>query len=698
VTDAPAAAPDGVSGASRHPISRALQVIQRRRVAAAQALRGRLLQTPQRTRVRLAAFLVVCLLALSLGTGASLAVLNLLDAQAAEHDALAHVHAVQPLLQNGGYLQVAHLQQAQSHLQAIALDLRRIQTNGLLRAPLVGAVGGTELQRVLAMASELVAAGQSGIDAAELLVPHTSDIFADLGNAAPTTTPILSAQDLARLSADLAIARRDAQLALAERAAIHDDTLRRMGLGSFVAQLHQLDTLAPELTTDLGYATALVGALPALLGLNTPERYLLLNLDSDELRPGGGFAGNYAILTLAGGHLQGGLQLHDIYTLDCPSGCPYRPIPAADRWFDLAPSQFGLRDANLDPDFPASAPALEALFAQEGGPQVDGVFAITPALIEAIMQVTGPISVPEFNRTVSAADLQDVIHYYHLTAGTGLSDTPPGRSYGTSDRKVFDALLGKDLVHAVATLPPDRQRAVANIVLHALRTRDLQVYFNNADTQRVLAQAGLDGALGGPSRGDSLYVVDANIGVTYANADVAERVADSVTLDAAGTATHAATLTYTYAKRGHLYDAAYVAAGGGWYDRDFVRVLASPGAKLISGSGCTWQPVAQARATAWGCLFIVHANQTALLHLSWSVPNVVAPSASAGAAPAYQLYWQRQAGSLISAAATLTAPAGAQLTLPLAAPLVSAGAGQASYTGQLEESQTLGLGWSPRRG
>jgi hypothetical protein len=650
---------------------------------------GRL--SPRALGLILVAFSVLSLL---LGTASSLALLNALDAQAAERDATAHVRAIQTLLQGGGYLQAARLEQTTTHLQALAGDIHRLQTNGLVTLPLADALGAGGIRHTLAMAADLVAAAQAGVDAATILVPLSGAIFADLGNASPSATPVLSAQDLARVSADLATADRYARLALAERAAVHDDDLRRVGLGSLVAQLHQMDALAPQLTTSLGYARTLVGALPALIGLSTPTRYLLLNLDSDELRPGGGFAGNYAVLTLQGGHLQGGLQLHDIYTLDCPHGCPLRRIPDAYSWFDLAPTQFGLRDANLDPDYPQSARLMESVFAQEGGPAVDGVICITPALIEAMLQVTGPITVPEFNRTVNATNLQDVIHYYHLIAGVGLSDTPSGAAYGTSDRKVFDALLGKDLIHAVATLPPDKQRAVGTVVLDAIRTRDVQVYFNNADAQRVLAQLGRDGSLTAPSGGgDSLLVADANIGVTYANADVAEQLADTVTLDAQGTATHAATLTYTYAKRTHLYDAAYVAAGGGYYYRDFVRVIAPAGARQVSGSGCAWRPVTQAQVTAWGCLFTVRAGQTATLHLSWSVPNAVSNAAATGSSGShtYRLYLQRQAGNLVTAGVTISLPAGAQLKQPVAPPLVAAGTGQAKFAGPLTQSQTLAL-------
>jgi hypothetical protein len=315
------------------------------------------------------------------------------------------------------------------------------------------------------------------------------------------------------------------------------------------------------------------------------------------------------------------------------------------------------------------------------------VICITPALIESVLQVTGPISVPQYNITVSASNLQDVLHYYHLEAGAGFGQVS-GNPYGTSDRKVLDALLAKNLLAAAGKLSASQQRALGSVALTALQTRDLQIYFNNADAEQVLANFGLTGAVSTPAGGDSLLVVDANLGVNYVNADVNEQIADTVTLDASGAATHDLTISYTYNRRSHLYDAIFAASGGGFYYRDFVRVIVPQTATLASSAGCGWASVTQTNARAWGCLFVLPASKTATLHLHWTIPRVMA---KAGGGYTYQLYLQRQAGNLVTENITITVPNGTQIKQPAAPPLTSASPTKAAFSGQLTRSQSLVL-------
>jgi len=638
-------------------------------------------------RIGQSLFVALAVLSLLLGMMGSLAVLNVVDALAAERDAMAHVRAIQSVLADKEYTNVAHLQVVQSHLQMVADDLRRLQGNGLLGVPLADRAGAASVRHALAMASDLVAAGQEGLRVALLLLPHVGTVFQGVNSTGPSA-PILSSDEIGTVSSSLANADHLFHRALGERDDVRDDDLRRLGLSSLVSQVHQFDALVPKLSEYLSYARTLVAELPTLLGLATPAHYLVLDLDSDELRPGGGFIGNYAVVTLSGGRMQDGLHLHDIYTLDCPRGCPYNRIPDAFAWMDLAPTEFGLRDANLSPDYPQSARLLESLFAREGGGPVDGVICVTPALIQNIMRVTGPISVPEFNQTVGADNLQDILHYYHLQVG---ADRVSGGAYGTTSRKVLDALLGANLLHTVATLAPAQQQQVGRILLDALLTRDLQVYLNDAQAEQVLIARGVAGQVYTPVGGDSLLVVDANIGVGYANADIAEQIADAVMLDAQGTATHELTIKYTYAKRTHLYDAAYTAAGGGWYYRDFVQVILPEGARITSGSGCRWVPVTQAGHVAHGCLFVLGASRTLTLNLHWVVPNVVQAVQRSNR---YELFVQRQAGNAQSVEVTLTPSHGAQLLYPIAAPLTAGDGSQVKFAGSLTTNQDLVLGYT----
>ena len=55
-----------------------------------------------------------------------------------------------------------------------------------------------------------------------------------------------------------------------------------------------------------------------MLGVGAPANYIVLSLDRSELRPGGGFQGNYGVLSLEGGKQSQDhpLSLHDVYALD----------------------------------------------------------------------------------------------------------------------------------------------------------------------------------------------------------------------------------------------------------------------------------------------------------------------------------------------------------------------------------------------
>src|SRR5262249_48785482 len=139
-------------------------------------------------------------------------------------------------------------------------------------------------------------------------------------NAKPPASqpPTITMAQVQRASDDVDRAGTLLQTALAERQQVSDSNLNSLGLGSMVPLLHKLDALTPKLGQYLSDAHVAMGALPPLLGLSKPINFLLFNMDSDELRPTGGFLGNYAVLTLSGGRLQGGIHLRDIRLLDCP--------------------------------------------------------------------------------------------------------------------------------------------------------------------------------------------------------------------------------------------------------------------------------------------------------------------------------------------------------------------------------------------
>lgn len=681
----------------------------------------------------LAALLVLSLLLGFFGTDS---VLNVFDALAAVHDAKAQVALIEAELRGGDVTSTDHLVYVQTHLAILGKDVSRIQGDIPLEPLVAHAPGGSGIAHVLAMAQDMVQAGQSGIDAALILIPSLKGLLHGIGDSTTTSAnqpPAITMAQIQRATSDVDTAGALVQAAVQERQQVSDGDLSSIGMGSVVPTLHKLDALTPKLGEYLGAAHSLMGALPALLGITKPINYLLFNMDSDELRATGGFLGNYAVLTLSGGRLQGGVHLRDILTLDSPNGYFYqRQLPSQLSWFPFAnlpdgTPVFGVRDSNLDPDYPTSARLALQYAQEEGTPQISGVISMTPALIEDLLQITGGIKVSDFNVTITADNLQDTIHYFHVLNPFCASNSPnrndprcaqlaaaAGAATDTTNRKVFDSVLGSSLLHAIGALSPQQQSAVFKVILGAIQTKDLQVYFTDPQMESVLSNLHEDSTVASP-QSDAFYVVDTNISASYVNGDIQEQIADNVTLDANGTATHNLTISYNYPIVKHSWTDIYTVVDGYLAVRDVVRVIVPPNAKLSAPTGgCEPIDAPEAKHGVIACeMILVRPDQpcvfngcgayshqgTATLHFQWSVPNA---AQAAGGATQYSLLVQKQAGSHSTVNITITPPAQRSVAsvapTPDATPMPGAIAGTVSkgsavFSGQLTKDVTLALNY-----
>ncbi|MGZ3646869.1 MAG: DUF4012 domain-containing protein, partial [Ktedonobacteraceae bacterium] len=377
-------------------------------------------------------------------------------------------------------------------------------------------------------------------------------------------------------------------------------------------------------------------ALPAMLGMGQPAHYLIEVLDSTELRPGGGFIGNYGILTLVNGSVNGA-YITDTSLLDIPymTSGHVIPYPDAYRWFHLAPRSWSLRDANLDADFPTVARYSEQNYWLEGGREpLQGVIAITPALIQHILEITGPIAVPEYHETITANNLIDRIHYHQLAASEG-SGTVPASDGHSSQRKHFTALLAEHLLARIHQATGSDIKKLAMLAFNSLYTKDLQIYLNSIAAESILQSFHLDASLQAPSRGDSLFVVDANIAGNKANSFIINTLVDQVTIDAQGNAIHHTTIKYAWTIPGSIY-------GPSVY-RDYVRVYVPPGSILYKQEG--WDATGTGKAfgrTIWAGYFALNFGQTKSINLEWMTTKAASLDVHGWH---YQYLLQRQAGA-----------------------------------------------------
>lgn len=597
----------------------------------------------QRSARVAARWIFAVILALNvLGGGSLWTVSAIITTQRASADLKVRVQHIQALARSRPLTQAATLSLLRTELGGAEEDLR--QLDGVLPFAAIGIPGPeTRAHAALRMGVETLDAAQSGISVAIALLPGLSWLAQSVTHPSATPRPTsdahpLTIDEIHTAQAALHAATAAWQQAQAERQRFSPSDLHLLHADIAAPALQRLDSLAPTITVGIDLVAALVDGSPTVLGLTAPENFLLLNMDSDELRPTGGFLGNYAVLTLAQDALTSGIHLHDVYTLDCPhlpaQPCPERKVPTDYAWFPLAQNHFGLRDSNLDPDLPTSAWITEQALEQEGGPRVDGIIAITPALMQDVLRTIGPVVVPRFQVTVTADNLRDRLHYYHQNAQitTALGISP--QVLGTSAFKVFDVLLAQAVMARLSTLTSAQQATLVTALVQACTTKNIQFFFNNQRIEHALEELGVAGHVV-VAPGDSLYVVDTNDGGSYANADVAEQIADTVNLDATGGAWHSLAITYTYRVVQHLYAQSDTFA-------NLVRVIVPNAAEHGSSTGpCAAVRVTQAYHVALACQISLRRGATATVHFTWYVPSPSAPRHG----PAYTLLVQRQPGA-----------------------------------------------------
>jgi len=237
---------------------------------------------------------------------------------------------------------------------------------------------------------------------------------------------------------------------------------------------------------------------------------------------------------------------------------------------------------------------------------------------------------------VTAQNLVSLIHFHQLggrAAGEGSSyiPSPDGHS---SERKRFMELLAEHFLARVQQLSSLAMPQFLHVLINALRTKDVEVYFNAAGAENVLQLLHLDGTIQSPP-GDHLFIVDTNVSPNKANSFIVTTVNDQVAIDEQGNAVHRTTISYAWTLQGRDY--------GVHLYRDYVRVYTPPGSTLSAQDG--WHP--RGASTAFGCqvwegFFSLIYGQTLTITLVWTSYSVAKKDANGWH---YQYLLQRQAGA-----------------------------------------------------
>ena len=577
---------------------------------------------------------------------------------------------------------LAAINDAQSELQRAHDDFAQLQ----LRVGVVSLASGLpSVGSKISGANKLVPLAVEGTQAGVLACDALKTLVTGLKNPLGTTGGLTSA-DLNQVISDVdQIHMLYGQMAPQLQGLTQADLSLDPGLWPTVSGLQAKLPQATQLVNDLD---GMAHVLPSLLGVGKPSTYLVEVLDSSELRPTGGFIGNFGALTLDSGRLDPGFHISDITLIDSSVKFPtaphrqFIPIPSKYSWLnavfvDPNGNSWSLRDSNLDPNYPTAAQyalqlyprllpdAQQNLAAQHSALQLynpvksgqfAGVITLSLGFFAQALAVTGPVYTPQFHQTITADNFVSKIHSYALGAQ---STGPDNKACGvTSCGKIFTSDVVQAFMAKVKSNLPLYVSKLGKLFFDSLRTKDVEVYFTESKAQQMLHDLKLSAEVAAPTTGDSVYEVEANIGANKDNYFLQYQMADQISLDPSGAATHHLQWSYRWPRNPATLNETF-AAGSPDY-RSYARVFTPPNAKLISqqnlagfGAGSEFQ-----RNVFHGSVGVSY-GQTSSYGLAWKVPGVVTHD-SAGYH--YHLIFQREAGIVWPLKVTVTLPTCATLT------------------------------------
>lgn len=507
------------------------------------------------------------------------------------HSAVNHLLTVKTIFSGStshltSFFDVAKLQQAEQEFVASDQDFQQLH-NQLQHSSTLATVV-TYAPQYQATVKSAQVASVIGMDVAKIgqIVTQRATQLAPSFNGpllSVSKQPLLTQPMLATIGATL-----DQVLPLLNDIQAHTPGLSLTALPLSAMQKAQVGTLLqllPQATNDLSRVRNLLGPISWVLGVDQPRTFLVQTMDRAELRATGGFTGQFGELKINGGRVAP-FNLKDISLVEYADN--------SNTYGQLAPQQYrswwpfanwGMRDSNVSADFPTSAQMALQLYQQEVGTQADGVISFTPVIIEHILAVIGPITVPGYNVTVTPQNLEDLLHYYQLDNGGILKQIyQQPNDQETSTRKRFTNTLASLLMSKVRSAPPNELLAMANQVFSDLQTKDLQIYFTDPSAEAVLVHDGYAGQMDRSTTHDGFYVVQENLSVSKASQYVQTLMHDTVTLNSQGGATHVLQVRLVYNQDGPVYG----------YDTyyDYLRVYVPQNSQLLWGDGfATDQPL-----------------------------------------------------------------------------------------------------------
>lgn len=303
-----------------------------------------------------------------------------------------------------------------------------------------------------------------------------------------------------------------------------------------------------------------------ILGHNGSRKYLFLFQNNQEMRASGGFIGSYGILDINEGHIKN-LFIDGIFNPDGQLServVPPKPIQKVS-------AVWTMHDSNWFPNFPTSAEKAAWFYEKTGGPTVDGVIALTPTVMQKMLEITGPIEMPQYETTVDKDNFVEKTQY-EVEVDYDKEQNKPKQFIADLAPKILDKVF--------SVRNPQQISNVFKVLAGSLKEKHILIYSNNFNLQTIIAQQGWSGEILQTSK-DYLMVVNSNINGYKTDGVVEETISHRAEIQPDGSVIDTVKIKRVHNGGDSQYD---------WWNKvnaNYMRVYVPKGSRLISARGQT---------------------------------------------------------------------------------------------------------------
>jgi hypothetical protein len=257
--------------------------------------------------------------------------------------------------------------------------------------------------------------------------------------------------------------------------------------GPIARERDQFIAIVAPVAVGAEKAMAIAEHLPPFLGSDGPRRYVFVASNPAEPRGTGGYFGSYAVMVIDQGafELGGWTPAYDLETRLTRDIDP--PNPSYARRYDPFGGAGFWQNINMTPDFPTAASAIVRLWEHVHGEAVDGVIAVDPFALQALLEVAGAIEVG--GRSI---DADTVIPYVTNEAYEELGE-------GSERQEIIGEVAGATLETYLHTPEIDALAQAVEPLSRAAASGHLLLYSVDPEEQRAFRTAGVDGGFPDPS-------------------------------------------------------------------------------------------------------------------------------------------------------------------------------------------------------